>query len=261
MSEPLVRIHVHEHTGTLVLNRPQKRNALSRELIAELSQAFYDLHMERKVRAVVLTGAGDAFCAGLDLAEMYETRRSEGAHVQWHADAMQYKELIDAMLRFPKPIIAAVNGAAAAGGAGLVLASDIVLASRQATFGFPEPRRGIVAGLVVPLLVYRLAAGPAAMLLLTGRLVDAEETLRLGVAHELVSHDQLWARAVEVAGECARCAPEALQLTKRLLNETIGEQLETQLMAGAAASATSRTTDAAAEGLAAFAEKREPRWQ
>src|SRR5687768_8649867 len=140
-------------SGTIILNRPDKRNALSRQMLADIAQALDDLHQERKVRAVILTGAGTAFCAGMDLAEMQDTSQHDGAQAQWHSDAVQYRELIDKMLLFPKPIIAAVNGPVVAGGAGLMLASDIVIATPEAKFGLPEPRRGIVAGLVSPLLV------------------------------------------------------------------------------------------------------------
>jgi methylglutaconyl-CoA hydratase len=164
------------------------------------------------------------------------------------------------MLRFPKPIIAAVNGPAVAGGMGLVLASDIVVAASDAQLGLPEPRRGIVAGMVAPLLFFRAGASHAANILLTARMFSASEAHRIGLAHELVERDLVWARAQELAGEIAQSAPESLQLTKRLLNETIGEHLSTLLTVGAADSATARTTDAAREGLAAFLEKREPKW-
>ena len=260
MMEPVVQVKSHPPSGTIILNRPDKRNALSRILLMNLKQAFEDLHQERKVRAVILTGAGAAFCSGLDLQEMQATAQESQAHAQWYDDANQYKDLIETMLRFPKPIIAAVNGPAVAGGAGLLLASDIVLASHEATFGLPEPRRGLVAGLVAPLLVYRLGAGQAANLLLTARTVDAAEAHARGIFHELVSSHTLWARGHELAGQCAQSAAEALQLTKRMLNEMIGENLPTLLSSGAAVSATARTTEAAAEGLSAFLDKREPRW-
>jgi len=260
MTQPLVRVHVHGAAGTIILNRPERRNALSRQLLTDLLQALDDLHQERRVRAVVLTGAGDAFCAGLDLAEMQATSQSDDPREQWRLDAVQYLELVEMMLRFPKPLIAAINGPAVAGGAGLALACDIVLATETATIGFPEPRRGIVAGLVAPLLVFRIGAGQAAPLLLTGNLIDANEARRVGLFHRLVSVDHLWPRATEIAEECAQCAPESILLTKQLLNETIGEQLGALLSAGAAASATSRTTEAATEGLKAFFEKRPPKW-
>jgi methylglutaconyl-CoA hydratase len=259
MPGPLVQVKTHAPSGTIILNRPEKRNALSRDLLRELEQALRDLHQERKVRAVILTGAGAAFCSGMDLHEMKATSDLEDPFQQWHEDALQYREVVELMLRFPKPIIAAVNGPAVAGGAGLVLASDLTVAA-SARFGLPEPRRGVVAGLVAPLVAFRLGASHAARLLLTAELIDPPEGQRLGVYHELTGQDQVWARAHEIAVSCARSAPEALQLTKKMLNETIGEHLGTLLAAGAAASAAARTTEAAKEGLTAFLEKREPQW-
>ena len=258
--EPLVKLQVHEHTATVTLNRPEKRNALSRGLLKELRQALDDLHKERKVRGVIVTGAGPAFCAGLDLAEMLAASEQEDCQEQWRADSVVYHDLIEAMLRFPKPLVAAVNGPAVAGGAGIVMACDIAVASPAAKFGFPEPRRGIVAGMVAPLLAFRIGAARAAYLLFTAQVVEADVAQRFGLYHELVADEQIWARANELVGEVAKSAPEAVQMTKRLLNETIGEQLFSQLAAGAAISAASRTTEAAAEGLAAFLEKREPKW-
>lgn len=260
MAAPLILVKKHVPSGTIVLNRPAKRNALTRQMLTDLMQAFDDLHQERQVRAVILTGAGTAFCSGMDLAEMHETSRQENAYAQWHDDALLYRDLLEMMLRFPKPIIAAVNGPAMAGGAGLVLASDLVLGTPESTFGLPEPRRGIVAGLVSPLLVFRIGGSHAANLLLSARTISAADAYRLGLYHEVVKSDNIWVSAHELAGECAKSAPEALQLTKRMLNETIGENLMTMLSAGAAASATARTTEAASEGLAAFLEKREPKW-
>jgi methylglutaconyl-CoA hydratase len=256
-----VQIKKNLPSGTIVLNRPDKRNALSRQMMVDLAQALDDFHQERKVRAVILTGAGTAFCAGMDLLEMQETSQQPDALLQWHNDAVHYRELLEKMLRFPKPIIAAVNGPVVAGGAGLMLASDIVVAADSARFGLPEPRRGIVAGIVAPVLVFRIGASHAANLLLTARMIDAAEARGVGLFHEVVKQDVVWARAQELALEIAKSAPEAIQLTKRLLNETIGEHLGTLLSVGAADSATARTTDAAREGLAAFLEKREPKWQ
>jgi methylglutaconyl-CoA hydratase len=114
--------------------------------------------------------------------------------------------------------------------------------------------------MVAPLLVFRVGASQAANLLLTARIIEPTEAHRIGLFHEVVKGDFVWARAQEIAGEIAASAPESLQLTKRLLNETIGEHLGTLLTAGAADSATARTTEAAREGLAAFLEKREPKW-
>jgi methylglutaconyl-CoA hydratase len=260
MSEPIVQVKVHDHVGTIILNRPDRRNAITRQMLADLLQAFEDLHGQKKVRAVVLTGAGSAFCAGMDLGEMQETAKADNALAMWHHDAVAYRDVVEYMLRFPKPIIAAVNGPAVAGGAGFVLAADIVVAAKTAKFGLPEPLRGLVAGLVAPLLAFRVGGGMAAYLLLSTEILEADAAHQRGIFHELVEPDLVWAKAAAVAGQCARSAPEALQLTKKMLYETIGEHVFSQLSAGAAASATARTTEAAAEGLAAFLEKREPVW-
>jgi methylglutaconyl-CoA hydratase len=260
-ASPVLRLNIHGSTGTLILNRPDKRNALSRKLLAEIQQALQDLHQQRSVRAVIITGAGRAFCAGMDLAEMLNTSQQPDALARWSQDASAYRDLMEQMLRFPKPLIAAVNGPALAGGAGLMLACDIVVAAEEATFGLPEPLRGLVAGVVAPVLSFRAGCGVSGYLLCTSAVIDAQQARQWGLFHEVVKADHLWPRGVELAEQCARGAPESLQLTKKMLNETIGEHLSTLLSAGAAISATARTTEAAAEGLKAFLEKREPKWK
>ncbi len=255
-----VKVTTNSPSGTVILNRPEKRNPLSRRVLEELQQAFDDLHQERAVRAVILTGAGSCFCAGMDLDEMRLTAANPARQAQWYQDVVSYKRLLETMLSFPKPIIAAVNGPVVAGGAGLVLAADAVVAAEAAEFGLPEPRLGLVAGLVAPLLRFRVGGGIAARLLLTGQMISADQACRWNLYHELVDEDVVWPRAQEIAEMCAESAPTSLQLTKKLLNETIEETLATMLSAGAAVSATSRTTAAASEGLAAFHEKREPHW-
>ncbi len=263
MSSSAIEVKVTGNVGTIVLSRPGRRNALTQAMVDELRQAFGDLHLERRVRAVVLTGAGSAFCAGMDVRELHalaDLPDGEKARL-WGEAAAAYRDLVVDMLELPKPIIASVNGPAVAGGAGLVLASDIVVGCDAARFGLPDARRGIVAGIVGPLLAFRAGGGTAARLLLTSALYSADEAHRLGIYHELVDHDRLWARSVELGHECAAGAPEALQLAKRLLCETIGEGLATQLSVGAAISATAHTTEAAREGLAAFVEKRDPEWK
>jgi enoyl-CoA hydratase/carnithine racemase len=263
MSSSAIDVKVTGAIGTIVLNRPERRNALSRTMIAQIGEALSDLHLEKRVRAIVLTGAGKAFCAGMDLHEMQAAALLSGSEQaqEWGDSAESYRELVTQMLELPKPIIASVNGPAVAGGAGLVLASDIVVASDAAQFGLPEPRRGIIAGVVAPLLSFRAGGGTAARLLVSSSLISADEAHRLGIYHELIDETRLWARCVQIGDDCAAGAPEAIQLTKRLLYETIGEQLATQLTVGAAMSATSRTTEAAQEGLAAFIEKRPPVWK
>jgi enoyl-CoA hydratase/carnithine racemase len=263
MSSSAIDVKVTGGVGTIVLNRPGRRNALTRAMLGQLQEVLGDLHQEKRVRAVILTGAGTAFCAGMDVHELHAADKLPDAEKQqeWGETYELYRDVVVQMLELPKPILASVNGPAVAGGAGLVLASDIVVASGAARFGLPNPRRGVVAGVVGPLLVFRVGGGTAARLLLTSAMYPAEEAYRLGIYHEMIDEARLWARCVELAEECAAGAPEAVQLTKRMLYETVGEQLSTQLSVGAAISATSRTTEAAQEGLKAFVEKRRPEWK
>lgn len=249
-------------SGTIILDRPDKHNALRRVTLIELQQAFQDFHLEKSVRAVILTGAAGSFCSGLDLEEIRDTAKEKHAWDVWHQDALNYRSLIDSMLRFPKPIIAAVNGPALGAGAALVMASDLVIAGTSATLGIPDARRGLVSGLTIALTSFRLGGSFTARLALNGEPIDAAEGHRLGAFHEVVADNMVWARAQEIATSVAESSAEAILLTKRLLNETIGETLmDTQLGAAAATSATSRTTDSATEGVSAFLEKRTPKWE
>lgn len=256
----LVKVRVDGTSGTVVFDQPNRKNVLSRRMIAQLSQAFHDLHQEKRVRAVILTGSGDTFSAGSDLAELKEDLEDPQAQERWFADSLAQKELIETMLRFPKPIIAAVNGPALGLGATLVLASDFVVATSDGELGFPETQRGLVPGIGVPLLAFRTGATVAADLLLRAESVSADECRRLGLYRWIVDHDLVWAKADALARELSKTSAAAVAMTKRLLNETVGEHLLTQLAAGAAATASARTTEDAVEGIKAFLEKREPDW-
>lgn len=260
MTSSLVRYAVTDGCAVLTLSRPDRRNALTRAMMSELLDAGRRAAKDPVVRAVILAAEGPAFCAGMDLAEMLETRRRRDARRLWRADAAAYRALLEAFLDHPRPVIAAVNGAAVAGGAGLVLAADVVVASEAAGFGVPEVRRGLAAGLVEPLLAFRAGAGTAAHLLLTGRILDAAECLARGLFHEVVAPAGLAARARALAGEVARGAPGALAASKAVLRRLPGRSLRRQLAEGARLSADARGSDEAAEGLTAFLEKREPRW-
>ncbi|RIK73205.1 MAG: enoyl-CoA hydratase/isomerase family protein [Planctomycetota bacterium] len=261
MSSHAVEVKVIEGAGTIILNRPDYGNALTRSMVQQLMEALDDLYLEKRARAIILTGAGDSFSIGADVQEMKADAESPSPEEQWGEDAAGFRDLLVRMLEITKPIIAAVNGPALAAGAALVVASDMVVASREAQFGLPDARHGMVAGLAAPLLCFRIGAGHGARLLLTGQTIDAAEACRLGVFHELTDPDKVWARAMLLAQECACGAPEAIQLTKRLINETLGESLSTQLSAGAVMTATSRTTEAAEEGIAALLDGRKPQWK
>lgn len=247
--------------ATIILDRADRCNAISREMLERIGEALSDLHQEKKIRSVILTASGSTFCAGADLREWHETLDSRQALQQWHEDMNELRELIETMLRFPKPLIAAVDGQALGIGFGLVLACDLVVGSHRLQFGLPAPRRGLVSGLVAPLLAFRAGASTASRLLLGDDSIDSQEAYRLGLVHHLVEPDMVWVRAQQWGEKLSVCAPESQLLTKRLLNEVIGEQLMTSLAGGAAIAATACTTEAASEGLKSFIEKRDPRFK
>lgn len=255
-----VQVRVDGPCGTIILKSPERCNALSRAMLDDLQEALDDLHQQPGVRAVLLTGHGAWFSAGTDLKEIADSLEQDDSQHAWFADANQLRSLLTAMLQYPKPIIAAVNGPALGTGLALVAASDLVLAAPQASFGFPEALRGLSAGVGIPLIAFRLGAGQAAHLLLRGHRIDAQEAHRIGLVHQIVAFDLLWAQARQWAEDISHSSSVALAITKRVLNETVGESLLAHLATAAAATATARTTEHADEGVHAFVEKRSPRW-
>ena len=227
-------------------------------MIAELLQAFEDFQQERSVRSIILTGAGDSFCSGTDLAELKETSDQPDALMRWHEDTRQFQELIEYMLRFPKPIIASINGWAVGNGVALLLACDTAVSGETAKLLLPESRRGLVPGITAPLLSFRLGSGQTARLLLSGHEIEASAALKLGLIHEVVDDDIVWVRCQSLSENFAKGSIQSHQMIKRIINETIGEQLLDQLRVGAADTATARTTESAKEGIQAFLEKRIP---
>ncbi|MFN7737787.1 MAG: enoyl-CoA hydratase/isomerase family protein [Pirellula sp.] len=256
----MIRLQKAAPSGTILLDAPATRNALSREMIQQLIDAFSDFHRDKSVRAVILSAKGDTFCSGIHLAEWHETSQDADALDIWQEIADELQELIESMLRLPKPIIAAIDGPALGIGLGLVLASDLVIASPNARFGSPAPRFGLVSGLVSPLLAFRCGASLAARLLLGGDTIDGNEAHRVQLVHRLVNSDLIWASANEWSKEIALSSAESIQLTKRLINEMIGESVMMHLSSGAAVMATACSTEAATEGLQAFIDKRPPKF-
>lgn len=260
MPSDAIQVKVTPPAGTIILNRPDHGNCLTRAMIRQLLETLDDLYLEKSVRAIILTGAGRDFCRGLDLAEIQASAALPEAQSQWGEDAAELRDLLVRMLEITKPIIAAVNGPTHASGAALAAAADIVVAADDAEWCLPEARHGLVAGLAAPLVAFRVGAGHAAKLLLTAQPIAAAEAWQLGLFHELAPFDKVWARAAELAGQCAAGAPQAMQLAKRLLYETLGESLPERLATGAVLAATAMTTEAAEEGIAAFLERRPPQW-
>jgi len=259
MSDELVRYESRKPAVVLTLNRPDRRNALSRDLIAALTEAFGRARDDATVRCVILTGAGNAFCAGMDLAELQESLTAgKGQQAPVWDDALRLAKLYDLIYTLPKPTIAAVNGAAVAGGAGLVSACDLAVAVPEARFGYPEVRRGLVAAMVMPHLMRHVGERMARYLLLTGELIDAEEACRVGFINSVAPSEQLLTRALAWAHSLAEGGPNALARTKELLQlfscQAVG------LEEAAKASAAPRLSDECKQGLEAFFNKRPAPW-
>src|SRR5438067_9926645 len=244
---------LYSHRGpaaVLTVNRPEKRNALSRGLIAALADAFARAADDPAARCVVLTGSGPAFCAGMDLDELRGTLvNTAEANLVWD-DAAKLSALYESIYALPKPTVAAVNGAAVAGGAGLVTVCDLAIAASGAKFGYPEVRRGLVAAMVMPHLLRHVGERAARWLLLSGELIAAEEAHRLGLVNEVVAPDLLLPTADTWAGYLAQGGPKALAATKDLLRRCSRQAMSVEELARA--SAEPRLSDECRGGLSAF---------
>lgn len=246
-----------DHIATITLNRPEKRNAISFQLLDDLMRALDEV--EHSTAAVlIITGAGKAFCAGLDLDELksllgktHEENVKDSAHM-----AQVFRRIYD----FPQPTIAAVNGAAIAGGTGIATMCDFTLAVPEAKFGYTEVRIGFVPAIVSSILVWQVGHKIARDLLMTGRLFDAAEAHRYGLVNEVVAPDQLMERARELARELIEASPSSVGLTKKLVNSFISDALDQQIAQAVEDNARIRTTNDFREGISAFLEKRKPRW-
>jgi methylglutaconyl-CoA hydratase len=242
----------------ITLNRADKRNALSRELIAGLAAAFAKARDDPAARCVILTGAGPVFCAGMDLAELAESLQQPAESTPVWEDALRLARLYDLIYTLPKPTVAAVNGPALAGGAGLVTVCDLAVAVPEAKFGYPEVRRGLVAAMVMPHLLRHVSERMARYLLLTGELIDAEEAQRCGLINAVVPAAGLMERASAWARSLAEGGPHALTRTKELLHQFSRQALS--VVQAATESAAPRLTEECQQGLRAFFAKQPAPW-
>jgi methylglutaconyl-CoA hydratase len=243
--------------ATITLNRPDKRNAISFQLVDELLGALDEIE-KSGAQVVILTGAGKAFCAGLDLDELKSLVGK--THEQNLKDSARMAEMFRRLYEFPLPTIAAVNGAAIAGGTGLATMCDFTLAVPEAKFGYTEVRIGFVPAIVSSILVWQVGHKIARDLLLTGRLFDAAEAYSYGLVNEVVAGEMLMNRARELAAQIGENSPSSVRATKRLINSFIARQLDEQIAAAVEDNARIRTTADFREGVTSFLEKRKPRW-
>ncbi|MDB5337564.1 MAG: Enoyl-CoA hydratase/isomerase [Planctomycetaceae bacterium] len=242
----------------ITLNRPAKRNALTRAMLKELLAVLQGL--PTTTRLIVLRASGPVFCAVMDLQEMQDNAAQPNSAELWQQDADIYRQVLETLTFAPCPTLCVVQGPALAGGVGLVLACDMVLATEAASFSLPEPKRGIIAAMVLPLLVLRIGQGPASWLLLSGQTLFPEEARRFGLIHQSTSGATLDQDLSAAITAVLTGAPGALSATKQQLLNPVAERLKSDWDSAAQVSAAARTQPEAREGLQAFLERRNPNW-
>ena len=247
----------HPPVRTITLNRPERRNAMTIQMQMELIAAMEAIPAS-DARVLVLTGAGDAFCSGLDLSELQEIQNKTAA--EYRTDAERLARLFLTLYELPIPTIAAVHGPAIAGGTGLATICDFTLATPGAKLGFTEVRIGFVPALVSAFLALQIGDKRSRDLLLTGRLFTAEEAFRIGLVNEVVPLEDLAGRVEVLVRELVANSPQSLAATKRLMAAQNRLWLDAAIVAATEANATARETADFREGLAAFLQKRKPVW-
>jgi methylglutaconyl-CoA hydratase len=239
--------------AVITLNRPERRNALTIELLAELTAAIKVTSDEPHERVLVLRGAGAAFCTGLDLKQAADPRKA-------HATADMIAKTLIALSETRLITIAAVHGAAVAGGAGIMSACDLVVAAEGTKIGYPEVRRGLVAGLVMSFLLRQVRERDARELLLAGELINAERAREIGLVNRVVPPNDLMSEAQKFGDSVLQGAPNVLSQTKRLINELSGRSAKEDVELALKHHLHARESAEAREGIAAFNEKRKPNW-
>ncbi|HUO26395.1 MAG TPA: enoyl-CoA hydratase-related protein [Candidatus Aquilonibacter sp.] len=258
MGYTTIQLEYDSRIAILTLDRPEKRNAISFELIDDLLRALDEIS-KSDAQIVILTGAGKAFCSGMDLANLKALLgRTPKQNLE---DSQTMVRLFRSLYEFPKVTIAAVNGAAIAGGTGLALLCDFSLAVPEAKFGYTEVRIGFVPAIVSTFLLRQAGEKQARDLLLTGRLFGAEEAMRMGLINEIVAPENLMTRARELAARLLENSPASLRATKKLLSDHSRAELDAQIDAALRQNAAIRSTDDFREGVSAFLEKRKPLWK
>lgn len=242
----------------VTLARPQVHDAFDQTMIAELRTAFSDAASDDAARVVLLRSTGKSFCAGADLEWM--KRLGGASHDENVRDARVLDDVFRAIVTCPKPVIARVQGAALGGGAGLVAACDVAIASTEAKLGFTEVRLGILPAIISPYVLRKMAPGVAQALFLTGEIIAAQRAMELGLVHRVVP-------AIDLDGAVDACVSNLLAgsstahaAIKRLVAGVVGASLDDARALTTEAIAQARAGSEGQEGLAAFLEKRKPRW-
>jgi methylglutaconyl-CoA hydratase len=252
-----LKLTFDDRIATLTLSRADKRNAISHAMIDEFLAALHEVEHSR-AQVLILAAEGKAFCAGMDLEDLQSLATQTAEENRQHTERIA--TFFRSLYNFPKTTIAAVNGAAIAGGTGLATLCDFTLASTEASFGYTEVRIGFVPAVVSAFLIRQVGEKHARDLLLTGRIISAEEAYRMGLVNEVMEPAYLLAGAQRLAEELLENSPASLRATKALLREYGRDQLERDIRSGMEANASMRMSADFEEGVRSFLERRKPRW-
>jgi methylglutaconyl-CoA hydratase len=254
----LVHVEKQTHYAIVTLSLPEKRNPLSKAMRQDIKARLEELKTDNAIRSVVITGAGSAFCSGLDLESLAEQAKlSEPEHL---SDSLDIHHFFEFIAGYPLPLIAAVNGPAVAGGAGLATLCDITVASADAFLCFSEVKIGFVPALVGVYLQGMVGTKIARDLLLTARRIPAAEAKVIGLINEVVPGSDLRTRVHEVCEGLKANSPMSLSVTKSLLNKALRMNFETALELAVEVNAQARSSSDCVEGVRAFLDKRAPNW-
>ncbi|MDG9670820.1 enoyl-CoA hydratase-related protein [Hahella sp. CR1] len=266
MSPPVTETLLAEcrdHALHITLNRPQVRNAMSLQMVREIMALFDYADTDEHIRAIVLRGADGHFCAGGDIADMANARAAaeSGEADPFQALNREFGRMITRVNQAPQTVVAILEGAVLGGGFGLACVSDVAVTLNSARFGLPETGLGIPPAQIAPFVARRIGLTQARRLALLGMRCDGEEATRLGIAHECVTNaDELADKLATILAQIKRCAPQASAVTKRLLLDVEGADLETLLDRTAADFSRAIQGPEGREGALAFMQKRNPEW-
>ena len=254
-----LQLTVLDGVATLVLSRPEVRNAFNDEVIAELTQAFTQLGQDRQVRAVVLAAIGPAFCAGADLNWM--RRMADYTRAENVADAGQLADMLRVIYECPKPTVARIQGDVFAGGMGLVAACDMAVSVNTATYCLSEVKLGLIPATISPYVIRAMDARAAHRYFLTAERFDAQEAHRIGFIHSVVSADALDAKVAEITLALVSASPAAVKACKQLVQDVAGREISAELIARTVQGiADIRSSVQGKEGVQSFLQKRKPNW-
>jgi len=251
-------LDISGNLATLTLNRPDKRNAISAAMISELQSALDEIEKSH-ARVGILTGSGKAFCAGMDLEMLAAIAQQSPSENQ--EDSRRMAKMFRRIWSFSKPLIAAVNGAALAGGCGIATLCDFTLAVPEAKFGYTEVKIGFLPAIVSVFLSRQIGEKRTRDLLLTGRILEPAEAKEIGLINEIVPAEKLIERATELADILIAASPGSVTRAKRLLTSAAAAGVDADLERAILENARIRCTPDFKEGLASFLEKRKPVWR